>query len=246
MGQISGVWSHPFLSIFSSSNFGVIFDHFYSSKLYQIFFLDVSRLLSNDHIFPRGSLWLFTSSYLCQYGRVTTTGNEKAYESFLRQHQYIWFSLSVSPCTHNDHFTLFSALLVDAALHRPRVQASWVLGPHWAGLVVAPPSWDSRLPRYPSYPPPPPPPTPPTPPPPHPAGTRTAGPAADGSYWFSYMPNFCHSRYSPHSTAWITPLKRSADDTAGDVARSERLRPACVFARPLFPSLVPSSATASN
>ena len=159
---------------------------------------------------------------------VTTTGNEKAYESFLRQHQYIWFSLSVSPWTHNDHFTLFSAL------HRPRVQASWVLGPHWAGLVVAPPSWDSRLPRY------------PYPPPPHPAGTRTAGPAADGSYWFSYMPNFCHSRYSPHSTAWITPLKRSADDTAGDVARSERLRPACVFARPLFPSLVPSSATASN
>ena len=33
------------------------FDHFNCPELYQTSFLDVRRLLSKDHIFPRGSLW---------------------------------------------------------------------------------------------------------------------------------------------------------------------------------------------
>ena len=41
--------------------------------------------------------------------------------------------------------------------------------------------------------------------------------------------------HARNSAVWITPLKRSADGGA-DVARSERLRPACVFTRPLSPS----------
>ena len=129
--------------------------------------------------------------------------------------------------THNDHWFTFNFLLHCCSMHR-REGASY--------LGVRPPLdrpqlcwWLPQLSQI----------LPTAPlrvPPPHPAGTRTAGPAADGSYWFSNMPDFCHSRYTPHhSTAWITPLKRSADG-AGDVVRSERLRPACVFTRPLSPS----------
>ena len=38
------------------STFGGVFDHFDRSELCQTSFLDVRRLLSNDHIFPRGFL----------------------------------------------------------------------------------------------------------------------------------------------------------------------------------------------
>ena len=34
------------------STFGLIFDNFYRFELYQTSFLDVKRLLSNDHILP--------------------------------------------------------------------------------------------------------------------------------------------------------------------------------------------------
>ena len=45
--------------MFSSSTCGGIFDNFDRSELYQTSFLDVTRLLSNDNIYPR-SLYLNT------------------------------------------------------------------------------------------------------------------------------------------------------------------------------------------
>ena len=120
----------------------------------------------------------------------------------------------------------------------PPVQASWVLGPHWAGPSCAPPSLPAETPDWPA------------------TLTSSSTPCRQPHSWTCSRQQqlliLRHARllslkiYAAHaqlegciSAVWITPLKRSTDGNDGggaDVARSERLRPACVFTRTLYPS----------
>ena len=64
-----------------------IFDHFDCFELYKTSFRDVTRLISNDHIFPRGSLYLHLPAQSNDLGQIKSESEVKSVaSSFLLFH----------------------------------------------------------------------------------------------------------------------------------------------------------------